>query len=131
MDALRETFARLTEASILLIDFLALVIVVFGTVEAFFHAGRTAASRRSRQYHRIWLRYARWLVAALTFQLAADIIESSLTPDWEDIGRLASIAVIRTFLNYFLGRDLVEETEEAEKEEARRERRQQQGRNSL
>jgi uncharacterized membrane protein len=56
----------------------------------------------------IWLRYARWLVAGLTFQLAADIIETSITTDWDAVGRLAAVAVIRTFLNYFLERDLNE-----------------------
>ena len=56
----------------------------------------------------IWLRYARWLVAGLTFQLAADIIETSITTDWQAVGRIAAIAVIRTFLNYFLDRDLEE-----------------------
>ncbi|MBL8575656.1 MAG: DUF1622 domain-containing protein [Mesorhizobium sp.] len=120
MEAFRELFATLTEGSILLIDFMALVIVVFGTVEAFISAGRAAFLERKPQYHQIWLRYARWLVAALTFQLAADIIESAMTPTWEDIGRLAAIAVIRTFLNYFLGRDLAEEVAEAEKEDAER-----------
>jgi uncharacterized membrane protein len=59
----------------------------------------------------VWMRYARWLVAALTFQLAADIIESSISTDWESIARLAAIAVIRTFLNYFLERDLAETRE--------------------
>ena len=50
------------------------------------------------------------LVGGLTFQLAADIIESSLATQWEwdEIGRLASVAVIRTFLNFFLERDLAE-----------------------
>lgn len=120
MEAFRELFATLTEGSILLVDFMALVIVVFGTVEAFISAGRAAFLERKPQYHQIWLRYARWLVAALTFQLAADIIESAMTPTWEDIGRLAAIAVIRTFLNYFLGRDLAEEVAEAEKEDAER-----------
>jgi len=42
------------------------------------------------------------------FQLATDIIESARAPNWEDIGRLAAIAVIRTFLNYFLERDIKE-----------------------
>ena len=59
--------------------------------------------------------YSRWLVAALTFQLAADILESSTTPDWDGIGRLAAVAVIRTFLNYFLERD-VEEMRQREEE---------------
>ncbi len=63
----------------------------------------------------IWLRYARWLVAGLTFQLAADIIETSITNDWQAIGRIAAIALIRTFLNYFLDRDL-EEMRQREKE---------------
>jgi uncharacterized membrane protein len=56
----------------------------------------------------VWLRYARWLVAGLTFQLAADIIETAITTDWDAVGRIAVIAVIRTFLNYFLERDLNE-----------------------
>jgi uncharacterized membrane protein len=54
----------------------------------------------------VWLRYARWLVAGLTFQLAADIIETSIAPEWDDIGRVAAIAIIRTGLNYFMERDL-------------------------
>ena len=106
MDALRDTFAWLTEGSILLIEFLALLIVVFATLEAFASAARAALRSRKRSYHAVWLRYGHWLVAALTFQLAADVLESALAPSWEDIGRLAAIAVIRTFLNYFLERDL-------------------------
>ena len=115
MEALRAAFVQLTEISILLIDFMALLIVIYATLEAFWEAGRAALVHRTPQYHRIWQRYARWLVAALTFQLAADVIESALTPSWDDIGRLAAIAVIRTFLNFFLERDL---TENEEKEEA-------------
>jgi uncharacterized membrane protein len=55
----------------------------------------------TEETRKVWLRYARWLVAALTLQLAADIIERSVTTSWQKIGRLAAIAVIRTFLNYF------------------------------
>jgi uncharacterized membrane protein len=46
------------------------------------------------------------LVAALTFQLGADILESSVIRGWGEIGRLAAVAAVRTFLNYFLDRDL-------------------------
>ena len=58
----------------------------------------------------MYFQYARCLVGGLTFLLAADIIESSLATKWEwdEIGRLASVAVIRTFLNFFLERDLAE-----------------------
>ena len=56
----------------------------------------------------VWLRHARVLVAGLTFQLAADIIETSITVDWEAVACLGTIAVIRIFLNFFLERGLTE-----------------------
>ena len=99
-----------TEYAVLLIDAMALVVLAYGAVEAFVRVTRevfvppaTNGERRA-----VWLGFARWLVAGLTFQLAADIIQTSITPGWDEIGRLAAIAVIRTFLNYFLERDLAE-----------------------
>jgi uncharacterized membrane protein len=50
--------------------------------------------------------YARWLVAGLTFQLAADIVHTSIAPTWDDVGKVGAIAAIRTFLTYFLDRDM-------------------------
>ena len=54
-----------------------------------------------------WRRFATWLVLALEFELGADIIRSAVAPSWNDIGQLAAIAVIRTFLNYTLERDIM------------------------
>ena len=62
--------------------------------------------KSNHERQEVWLRYARWLIAGLTFQLAADIIETSIRTDMQSIVRLGAIAVIRTFLNYFLERDL-------------------------
>jgi uncharacterized membrane protein len=58
-----------------------------------------------------WINFARWLVLALEFELAADIIRTAISPSWDDIGQLGAIAVIRTFLNYFLERDMREMSE--------------------
>jgi len=55
---------------------------------------------------RVWRDFASWLVLALEFELAADIIRTIVAPSWPDIGKLAAIAAIRTFLNYFLSRDI-------------------------
>ncbi len=52
---------------------------------------------------------ARGLSLALEFQLAADIVGTAISPDWDQIGKLAAVAAIRTFLNYFLQRELAEE----------------------
>lgn len=105
-----EFLIRITEFATTLLDIAAVVIVVFGTLEALFHLIRFALAEEDEGNMRraIWLRYARWLVAALTFQLAADILETSIAPDWDTVGQLAAIAVIRTFLNYFLEQDLGE-----------------------
>jgi uncharacterized membrane protein len=54
----------------------------------------------------VWLDLAGWLVAAMTFQLAADIVATSFTPRWDEIGRLGAVAAIRTFLSYFLDREV-------------------------
>jgi uncharacterized membrane protein len=54
----------------------------------------------------VWLRFGIWLLLGLEFELAADIIRSAIAPTWAEIGQLAAIAVIRTFLNYFLEQDL-------------------------
>jgi len=106
---MKEWLVTVSEPIIIIIDALALVMIVIGTVEAF-AKGLSAMLSSPSGYgaRKIWLRYGRWLVAALTFQLAADIVETSITESWEAIGRIAAIAVIRTFLNYFLEIDLTE-----------------------
>ena len=47
-----------------------------------------------------------WLLLGLEFELAADIIRTAIAPTWMDIGQLAAIATIRTFLNFFLEEDV-------------------------
>lgn len=106
---MKEWLIVATDYSIVILDGLALLIILAGTIEVVVRAGRAlvveipGAERRE-----IWLRYARGLVAGLTFQLAADIVESAVSTTWESIGRLAAIAVIRAFINYFLERDMAE-----------------------
>ena len=109
---MKEFLAIIAENTIMIIHAMALVIISIGTIQAFFLSIRTLinTSPIRNHFHSVYLQYARWLVGGLTFQLAADIIESSLATQWEwdEIGRLAAIAVIRTFLNFFLERDLAE-----------------------
>jgi uncharacterized membrane protein len=107
--ALKEWLVVVTEHAVVVIDWMALILILTGTAEAFLGGLRLMLSSAAGHEKRdVWLRYALWLVAGLTFQLAADIIETSITTSWEAVGRIAAIAVIRTFLNYFLERDLSE-----------------------
>lgn len=59
----------------------------------------------------IRLELGKTLVMALEFLLAADILRTAVAPTWSDIGKLASIAALRTLLNYFLERELKSELE--------------------
>lgn len=62
-------------------------------------------------YNRIRLTLSRYLALALEFQLGADILSTAIAPTWEQIGKLAAIALIRTALNFFLTREMREERE--------------------
>jgi uncharacterized membrane protein len=57
----------------------------------------------------IRLTLGRSLALALEFLLAADILRTAVEPTWEEIGRLAAIAAIRTALNFFLQREITQE----------------------
>jgi len=72
---MKEWLISVSESVILAIYALALLVIVIATVEVAIAAVRAAVLRKSNHFLReAWLRYARWLVAALTLQLAADII---------------------------------------------------------
>ena len=106
---MREWLTLFTEQAVLCIDAIALVVILAGTIQAVVGMLRvTFTGASAHQKREVWMHYARWLIAGLTFQLAADIIEISITTDWEAIARVAAIAVIRTFLNYFLEKDFNE-----------------------
>ena len=106
---LKDSLVLSTNVAVDAIDWLALILIVVGAVEAFFQGLWTMFSSPDGHHERdVWLRLGRWLVAGLTFQLAADILETAVTTSWDEVARLAAIAAIRTFLNYFLERDLNE-----------------------
>ena len=102
---------------VLIMQIMALIVVTFGTIQAFFHSVRAMfnPSTTGHHFHSGYVLYARWLIAGLTFQLAADIIQTAFAPSWDEIGQLAAIAAIRAFVNFFLEHDM------AQQEKARRE----------
>lgn len=60
----------------------------------------------------IRLDLGRSLALSLEFLLAADIVQTAIAPTWEEIGKLAAIAAIRTALNVFLAREIEQERKE-------------------
>ena len=93
----------------LTIEAMAVLIIAYASLEAFVGVLRVLAGKHTDAEKRgSYLRYLRWLVAGLTFQLAADIVHTVFATTWEQLGQVAVIAVIRTFLGYFLERDMSE-----------------------
>jgi uncharacterized membrane protein len=95
--------ASFVEGAAALIVLGAALEALYGIAANFFARG--PGPRRRKE---IWTRFALWLVLALEFTLAADIVRTAIRPSWASIGQLAAIAVIRTFLNASLARDLRE-----------------------
>ncbi|MGR2681832.1 DUF1622 domain-containing protein [Chromobacterium haemolyticum] len=73
---------------------------------------RRCFSSSHNDYNQVRLSFARFLALALELQLAADILSTAVAPSWDQIGKLGAIAVLRTALNYFLGKE-IRETEAA------------------
>ena len=84
------------------------IFILVGAIETLGMLVRRALGRGGVTIHRkaIWVQFAMWLMLALEFELAADVLRSAISPTWDDIGQLGAVAVIRTFLNYFLEQDL-------------------------
>ncbi len=74
------------------------------------------ARLRISSFTRIRLTFGRYLSLALEFQLASDILSTSIAPSWQEIGKLGATAVIRTALNYFLTREIDEYREKQRNE---------------
>lgn len=105
---MEEVFRTASEYIALALEALSVLTIAFGAIDA---AVRVAPALRMRSgshgaRRSAWLSLARWLLLGLEFMLAADIVRTVISPSWNDIGQLAAIAVIRTFLNFFLERDL-------------------------
>lgn len=91
------------------VETLGALIVALGVVLAAALFLRALASRQTADFNAIRLTLARYLALALEFQLGADILSTAVAPSWTEIGKLGAIAIIRTVLNYFLGKEMKEE----------------------
>ncbi|MFI4955181.1 MAG: DUF1622 domain-containing protein, partial [Gammaproteobacteria bacterium] len=53
-------------------------------------------------YAQARLELSRYLLLALEFQIAADILLTVLKPSWEEFGQLAATIAVRSILSYIL-----------------------------
>ena len=106
---LEQLFAQFVKIVDLVAELVGVLCIAYGVAEAAVMSVRVVIRRHltiRQQRKEIFARFASWIILALEFALAADIVRTAIAPTWNDVGLLAAIAAIRTALNYFLERDL-------------------------
>nr|WP_314264704.1 DUF1622 domain-containing protein [uncultured Moellerella sp.] len=97
---LRELLISSVNVLQLVLETLSVICVTIGLIKTLYLLLSLKDSRVAR------FCFGNWLATALEFQLAADILVTTVDPDLDSLIKLAIIAVIRTFLNYFLTKEL-------------------------
>jgi len=94
------------------VEFAAAVVIGIAALEATIKALRLFVDRSapSAAKNEVRLTLGRWLAVGLEFELAADILRTAITPTWREIEQLVAIAALRTALNYFLEREIRQES---------------------
>ncbi|MDP2830764.1 MAG: DUF1622 domain-containing protein [Candidatus Omnitrophota bacterium] len=93
----------------LLLNIIGALIIIWGTgisLTEFLKKEIADRSKAMQLNEAIRIRLGSYLVLALEFFIAGDIIKTIITPTWESLGILGVIVVIRTVLSYFLTKDL-------------------------
>lgn len=98
------------------VEFAAALVIGLAALEATIKALVLFVRRHARpeEKNEVRLTLGRWLAVGLEFELAADILNTAVTPTWSDIEKLAAIATLRTALNYFLEREIRAESQPAQ-----------------
>ena len=86
----------------LIVETTGAIIVGIGFLIAVVRFVRESLRNEGGDFTAVRLILARYLALAMEFQLGADILSTAIAPTWDQIGKLAAIAVVRTGLNYFL-----------------------------
>ncbi|MDY6998487.1 MAG: DUF1622 domain-containing protein [Actinomycetota bacterium] len=115
LDVLPESALRsMVDLMVRLIEAGGAIVIMIGAIVATVKFAVALWHRDINQFSSVRLTLARFLVLGLEFQLAADVLRTAISPSFEEIGKLAAIAAIRTILNYFLNREIAQEQREIE-----------------
>lgn len=90
------------------LEFIAISIIAVSLVVALQKLIRRKQNRYQTAQQAIRLELGLSLALSLEFLLAADIVGTAVSPSWDAIAKLAAITGIRTFLNFFLQKEVRE-----------------------
>jgi len=93
-------------------ELISILIITIGIIVTIYGILKSYGSSGLKAYNALRFTFSRYLVMALEFELAADIIGTAISPTWDQLGKLAVIAIIRTLLSYYLGLEMKDEKKE-------------------
>lgn len=118
-EALLQALAALVRFTLETLSVLCVVGGVIATFRLAWPFPPSPRRLRRRSFSALRLSFGSWLSMALEFQLGADIVATTTAPTGQNLIQLAVVAVIRTFLNLFLAREIeAEQRLEARRAEA-------------
>lgn len=103
------TFHIVINSTSFALNIIGALITIWGIIVSLFEFLKKELFKRSQAVQlneAIRIRLGSYLVLALEFFIAGDIVRTIITPTWESLGMLGAIVVIRTILSYFLTKDL-------------------------
>ena len=89
------------------VEILAAIIIGIAVIKTFynyFSLLKTGSIKITKEIIRV--EFGSSVAISLELLLGADVLATAVAPSWNDIGKLAAIAVLRTALNYFLEKEL-------------------------
>ena len=119
---LEHLLRQLAQFLKIILELIAILIIIFAVVDTLKKFLLPAERRRHRTMQQsIRLDLGLSLALSLEFLLAADIVGTAVSPTQEAVLQLAAIAGIRTFLNFFLEREVKDLQRETREEQLRNE----------
>jgi len=104
-----DTFHSVINVVSFTLNIIGALVIIWGILISLFEFLKKEVLNRKesiRLNEAIRLKLGSYLVLALEFFIAGDIVKTIITPTWESLGILGAIVVIRTILSYFLTKDL-------------------------
>jgi uncharacterized membrane protein len=105
-ERLLQEFALLLKVMLEFIAILIIAMALYKSLRKFWRYQLQQRNPMAQQLMRLDLGLS--LALSLEFLLAADIVGTAVSPRWDAIAKLAAITGIRTFLNFFLQREVRE-----------------------
>lgn len=114
---IEEVFWAIAQVGQVILEGVAVVCVLIGIILTAQLALKLMRRRQRTDlpFLQVRLKFGLWLALALEFQLGVDILNTTIAPSTDALIRLAVIAVIRTFLNYFLNKEIEAQLDMREK----------------